>query len=68
MLALVETSLAAARRVRLRPHITSPALHTGKVDVIFFGYIFCVGLSTGVSRQKYFEYFCQKYSEYCRIY
>jgi hypothetical protein len=26
-------------------------------DEIFFGYIVCMGLSTGVSRQKYFQYF-----------
>jgi hypothetical protein len=36
----------------------------GKVVVIFCGYMVCMGLSTGMSRQKYFEYFCQKYSEY----
>jgi hypothetical protein len=39
----------------------------GKVDVIFFGYIFCMGLSTGMSRQKCFKYLRQKYPKYLEI-
>ena len=38
-------------------------LPSRKTDEIFFGYIACMGLSTGVSRQRYFKYFCQKYQE-----
>jgi hypothetical protein len=39
-------------------------LPSRKTDEIFFGYIACMGLSTGVSRQRYFKYFCQKYQKY----
>jgi hypothetical protein len=35
-----------------------------KTDELFFGYIVCMGLSTGMSRQKYFKCPCQKYQKY----
>jgi hypothetical protein len=42
------------------------ALHrgAGRSYEICFGYIACMGLSTGMARQKYFTYFCQKHQKY----
>jgi hypothetical protein len=43
--------------------IASEDKSQGKADQMSFGYIACMGLSTGMSRQKCFKYFCQKISE-----